>query len=363
MMNRHAHVFLMLILTVGLLTPAMAQQKGQFTFESFAKRFDANKDGKVTRKEFSGPAKFFERLDGDRDGSVTATEYEAFVKRVRQWQKRAKQRPGGPKVAQGVKAIRNVEYAKVGGKSLKLDLYVPEKAKTSATKPPLLVWIHGGAWRAGSKAGINGSFLGLTREGYAAASIDYRLGGLMAHPEHIHDCKGAIRWLRANAGKYGYDATRIGVGGGSAGGHLVLLLGTSAGVKALEGDIGGNLDQSSRVQAVVDLFGPADFELWWGKTARFRDSKSAKLLRSASPVTYLTDDDAPILVFHGDKDPLVPLAQSQSVHKRYQKAGLESALHVIKGAGHGGRQFSDDARSALVKAFLDRHIKQIGKSR
>jgi acetyl esterase/lipase len=275
----------------------------------------------------------------------------------------AQQRGRGRKVPQGVKAIREIEYAKVAGKSLKLDLYVPRKAKTPGKKPRLLVWIHGGAWRMGSKAGINPSFLGLTADGYAAASIDYRLNGLQAHPEHIHDCKGAIRWLRANAAKYGYDASRIGVGGGSAGGHLVLLLGTSAGVKDLEGDVGGNLDQSSRVQAVVDLFGPADFELWWGKTARFRDSKIAKRLKSASPVTYVTDDDAPILVFHGDKDPIVPLLQSQSVHKRYQKAGLESALHVIKGAGHGGGQFSDNARSALVKAFLDRHIKQIKKSR
>ena len=360
-MSRHGTVFLTLILIAGLFTPATAQPQRQFTFEAFAKRHDADKDGKITRKEFRGPAKLFDQLDADRDGAVTAAEFQAATKRLRQWQKRAKQHPGGPKVSQGVKAIRNVEYAKVDGKSLKLDLYVPQKPKSPHTKPPLLVWIHGGAWRAGSKAGINPCFLRLTAEGYAAASIDYRLNGLQAHPEHIHDCKGAIRWLRANAEKYGYDATRIGVGGGSAGGHLVLLLGTSAGVKELEGDVGGNLDRSSRVQAVVDLFGPADFERWAGQSARFRADKSAKLLKSASPVTYLTKDDAAILIFHGDKDPLVPLTQSQSIHKRYQKAGLESALHVIPGAGHGGRQFTDDARYALVKAFLDRHIKQVGK--
>ena len=150
--------------------------------------------------------------------------------------------------------MRDLEYANVDGESLQLDLYLPEK---SETKPPLLVWIHGGGWTKGSKSGINPIFIRLTAEGYAAASIDYRLDGLTSHPKQIHDCKGAIRWLRANADKYGYDVTRIGVGGGSAGGHLVLLLGLSSGIEELEGDVGGNLDQSSQVHAVVDLFGPS----------------------------------------------------------------------------------------------------------
>jgi len=101
--------------------------------------------------------------------------------------------------------------------SLKLDLYVPEK---SDAKCALLVWIHGGGWTKGSKNGVNASMLRLTREGYAVASIDYRLTGLQSHPKQIHDCKGAIRWLQANADKYGCDVTRIGAGGGSAGGHL-----------------------------------------------------------------------------------------------------------------------------------------------
>ena len=238
---------------------------------------------------------------------------------------------------------------------MRLDLYLPEK---SEAKPPLLVWIHGGGWTKGSKSGINPIFIRLTAEGYAAASIDYRLDGLTSHPKQIHDCKGAIRWLRANADKYGYDVTRIGVGGGSAGGHLVLLLGLSGGVKELEGDVGGNLDQSSRVDAVVDLFGPSALELFAEESERFRYNKTPELLKSASPVTYLSKDDPPLLIFHGDKDQTVPLSQSKYVHKRYQEAGLESSLHVIEGAGHGGPQFSDSTCYELVKEFFARHIKR-----
>jgi acetyl esterase/lipase len=234
-------------------------------------------------------------------------------------------------------------------------LYVPEKTDR---KPPLLVWIHGGGWTKGSKSQFNPMFVRLTAEGYAAASIDYRLDGVTSHPKQIHDCKGAIRWLRANAEKYGYDVARIGAGGGSAGGHLVLLLGLSSGIEELEGDVGGNTDQSSQVHAVVDLYGPSALGLFAEESERFRNNKTPELLKSASPVTYLTKDDPPLLIFHGDKDQLVPLSQSEHIHKLYQEMGLESSLHVVEGAGHGGPQFSDLARYELVKAFLDRHIKQ-----
>jgi acetyl esterase/lipase len=259
-------------------------------------------------------------------------------------------------VPEGVEVMKDLEYANVDGESLRLDLYLPEK---SETKPPLLVWIHGGGWTKGSKSGINPIFIRLTAEGYATASLDYRLDGLTSHPKQIHDCKGAIRWLRANAEKYAYDVTRIGVGGGSAGGHLALLIGLSGGVEELEGEVGGNTDQSSRVDAVVDVFGPSALGLFAEKSERFRHNKTPELLKSASPVTYLTDDDPPLLVFHGDNDRVVPLSQSEHIHKRYQEMGLESSLHVIEGAGHGGPQFSDATRFDLVKEFFARHIKQV----
>jgi len=266
------------------------------------------------------------------------------------------QKPAAPRVPPGVKAYRDLAYAEGEGASHKLDLYVPEK---TASRPPLLAWIHGGGWTKGSKSALNPALLRLTAEGYAAASIEYRLTGIQSHPNQIQDCKGAIRWLRANADKYGYDASRIGVAGGSAGGHLVLLLGTSGDVKELEGDIGGNLDQSSRVQAVVDLFGPADLTLFAKNSERFAQSGIAERAKSASPVTYISKDDPPLLILHGDRDPLVPLKQSEEMDRLYREAGLESTLHVIKGAVHGGPQFSDPTRYEMIKAFFDKHIKQL----
>lgn len=324
-------------------------RQGRITFEQFSTRQDRNGDGKVERDEFNGEPQFFRWLDQNGDGIVTAEEFR------KQTQRDGHQRPGGGRrVPEGVKVIRDLEYAKVDGRSLRLDLYLPQEFET---KPPLLVWIHGGGWTKGSKSGINPMFIHLAAEGYAAASIDYRLDGLVSHPRQIHDCKGAIRWLRANADKYGYDATRVGAGGGSAGGHLVLLLGLSAGVEELEGDVGGSLDQSSQVHAVVDLLGPSDLGLFAEKSERFRHNKTPELLKSASPVTYITKDDPPLLIFHGDKDGHVPLGQSEHIHKRYQEAGLESSLYAVKGAGHGGPQFSDSTLYELVKQFLDRHIK------
>jgi acetyl esterase/lipase len=199
----------------------------------------------------------------------------------------------------------------------------------------------------------------LTAEGYATASLDYRLEGLKSHPKQIHDVKGAIRWLRAQADKYGYDANRIAVGGGSAGGHLALLLGLSSGVSELEGEVGGNLGQSSEVHAIIDLFGPSDLVVFAKQSARFKHSNNAKLLQTASPLNYLEKNDPPVIIFYGDQDKVVPPNQNELVHEKYQKLGLESSLHRIKGAGHGGRQFSDAERYELIKNFVDRHIKQV----
>ncbi|MCF6174389.1 MAG: alpha/beta hydrolase [Victivallaceae bacterium] len=260
------------------------------------------------------------------------------------------------RVPAGVKVLRNLEYANFDGHSLRLDLYLPEN---QTTKPKLLVWIHGGGWKNGSKSRINPTIIRLTADGYAAASIDYRLLGLQSHPAQINECKAAIRWLRAHAEKYGYDATKIGVGGGSAGGHLALLLGLSGDVKELEGTVGGNLDQSSRVQAVVDLFGPSALVRFSKTSKRFmyKYKQDTDFLNSASPITYLSKDDPPVLILQGDQDRVVPKDQSEYLHKRYQAAGLDSELYIIKGASHGGRQFSDKTRHALIKTFLDKHIK------
>lgn len=267
-----------------------------------------------------------------------------------------------------VKQTPDLVYATVGGQELQLDLHVP----TSVSNPPLMVWIHGGGWRGGSRK--KPRLLELTHEGYAVASISYRLTDTEIFPAQIHDCKGAIRWLRANAKRFGYNAERIAVAGSSAGGHLALLAGTSGGVKQLEGDIGGNLDQSSTVQAVIDYYGPSDFVLrgktqpdraYTEKSGSFallgglRDGKlKPEMEQFASPVTYVSADDPPLLIFQGDADKTVLLDQSQRIHDLYQAAGLDSQLIVLKNAGHGGKGFFSGESFEAVKAFLERHRKR-----
>jgi len=262
-----------------------------------------------------------------------------------------------------VKASANGEKVTM---PLKLDLYIP-KAKGDR-RPGLVVWIHGGGWRNGSKDRCGWTWL--TGYGYAVASIQYRLTDKAPFPAQIHDCKGAIRWLRAHADAHGYDAGRIGLIGISAGGHLVTLLGTSGGVKELEGDVGGNLDRSSRVQAVVNMCGPSDFIRAIERKPRKDDpGQSVHLLldgtvderpdraRAASPVTHITDDDAPLRIVHGDADKTVELDQSQHLHDLYKQAGLEVTLDVVKGGNHVPGGFWDKDRRKAMLAFFAAHLR------
>ncbi|MGZ0170278.1 MAG: alpha/beta hydrolase fold domain-containing protein [Planctomycetales bacterium] len=259
---------------------------------------------------------------------------------------------------------KDIEFANVDGHSLKLDLYLPAEGKGG----PLVVWIHGGGWRKGSKSSCGVSWL--ADHGYAVASISYRLTDKAIFPAQIHDCKAAIRWLRANAGKHGYSTKKIAVSGSSAGGHLAALVGTSGDVKKLEGTVGGNLDQSSRVDAVVDFYGATDFVLR-SKTQPHRANEKGSvvydllgggadqkvdLAKQASAAFHVTKDDPPFLVFHGGKDNTVLLDQSERINEVYAKAGLTITLHVLKGSGHGGKEFYAGERRGLIRAFLDKHL-------
>lgn len=290
-------------------------------------------------------------------------------------QSRPARRPGlpGPSwqrqatdVPRGVQAHRDLEYANVDGVSVKLDLYAPK----NALRPlPLVVWIHGGGWRGGNKA--NCPALPLTTRGFIVASINYRLTDVAIWPAQIHDCQAAIRWLRANAKKYGIDPERIGVWGGSAGGHLVAMLGTSGGVKELEGGK-GDLAYSSRVQSVCDWYGPSDFVAiakLLNDAGRSSDAKNAvsRLLggpiaenmdkaKQASPVTWISKDDPPFLIMHGDEDNVVPLSQSTILHEALKKAGVDSTFHVVKGAGHGQAGFARPEIHGMVARFFERTL-------
>lgn len=234
--------------------------------------------------------------------------------------------------------------------------------------PPLVVFIHGGSWRAGSYKRCQTPWL--TEHGFAVASIGYRLSQQGVFPAQIHDCKAAVRWLRAHAGEHGYNASRIGVAGTSAGGHLALLLGTTGGVPEYEGVVGGNLDQSSTVQVVVDYFGPTDFILRSQnqpvKTEN-EDSPVRQLIggpvranpvpaRFASPVFQVGKGDAPLLILHGDQDTTVFLDQSQRMVKACQEAGLDVSFQLVTGGRHGGDAYFTPELRERVAAFLKQHL-------
>jgi acetyl esterase/lipase len=259
----------------------------------------------------------------------------------------------------------DLPYAMVDGRTLLLDLYLP----AGVEKPPLVVFIHGGSWRKGSrKAPLVGW---LATKGYAVASIEYRFSNEAVFPAQIFDCKAAVRWLRAHADEYGYNATRIAVSGASAGGHLAVLLGTSGDEAKLEGDVGGNAGQSSRVQAIVDFYGPTDFILRAEVQPNFTDQPAGSVYqllghgvktdpegaKLASGAWHVTPDDPPLLAIHGSKDPQVLPSQSERLCQVYQGLKLENALHLVEGAVHGGPGFNSPEVQELIVQFLDRHLK------
>jgi len=264
----------------------------------------------------------------------------------------------------GVRTLKDIAYVPDGHARQKLDLYLPAAEPNAPL--PLIVWVHGGAWQAGSKEGCLA--VGFVEKGYAVASINYRLSRHAIFPAQIQDCQAAIRWLRAHAGEYAIDPNRFGVWGGSAGGHLVALLGTAGNVEAF--DVGSHAGVSSRVQAVCDFFGPTDFakmsSFWTTMDHDAADSpesrliggpvqESPELVRRANPITYVTKDDPPFLIVHGDKDPLVPHNQSQMLHDALNKAGVEVTFYTVPGAGHGG--FKDPQVETLVDQFFAKHLR------
>jgi len=271
-----------------------------------------------------------------------------------------------PRLPDGVKAHRDMAYVENGHERQKLDLYLPQ----DGAPLPVLIWIHGGGWQAGSKDGCPPLRAGYLEQGYAVASIGYRLSGDATFPAQIEDCKAAIRWLRAHADEYGLDPIRFGVWGSSAGGHLVALLGTSGDVE--EFDVGPHLDQPSRVQAVCDYYGPTDFKVFV-TTPRYErhgksDSPENRLIGGnvldnpdkvarVNPITYVDENDPPYLIVHGDADGTVPLNQSQLLFEALKEAGVPVHFHTIHGAGHGGPAFTEPVIADMVREFFEKKLK------
>jgi acetyl esterase/lipase len=270
-------------------------------------------------------------------------------------------RPGD--LPDDAKVLVDLPYVDGGHAQQKLDLYLPAEPKG-----PLLVWIHGGGWRAGSKA--NPPALTVVKKGITVASVEYRFSQHAVFPAQIEDCKAAVRWLRAHAGKYGYNKDMVAVWGASAGGHLVALLGVTGHVRDF--DVGAHLDQSSAVQCVINWFGPADFpgydenlptpmvqrenpdsvlaQLFGGPV-----SQNLELAKRASPVTWATKDAAPMLIMQGTEDPLVPLDQSERLYRKLKEVGAEVTLDVLEGAGHGGPKFYAPEKLKVITEFLAKH--------
>lgn len=270
-------------------------------------------------------------------------------------------------VPAGTDMKKDLTYATIGDRPLKLDLYLPQEAKGPL---PLVIWVHGGGWMSGTKDGCPARRL--TADGYAVASVEYRLSGEAIFPAQIEDCKAAVRWLRANAEKYGLDPNKFGVWGSSAGGHLVALLGTTSDTEHF--DVGDHLDVSSRVQAVCDYYGPTDMlKMDEGKpaTARRRhdgpDSPESKLIggpilenkdkvAKANPITYITAKTPPFLIVHGDADGTVDHLQSVLLYDALKKANLPVHFHTIEGAGHG-KGFGGADVSEMVDQFFAATLK------
>ena len=384
-------VFNILLMAIGSLIlserPGTCQSPPQKGDSSKFSGWDKNGDGFLTRDEFPErfPSGLFDRIDADKDGKVSRTEDDAYraANQSRRQQNQGRQRQNPPRqtpgaqqrenrnsnALDGAQIDRDIIYEKVGERSLPLDL---DRPSGTDGVTPLVIWIHGGGWRGGSKKSP-GPAAEMLKRGYAVASVEYRLSGEAIFPAAIEDCKAAVSFLRLNADKYNLDPKKFGVWGSSAGGHLVALLGTTNDVKLFDTHP-VTKKASSAVQAVCDWFGPTDFlrmndfkgsidhdganspeSLFIGGPIQANEAKSQR----ANPIHYVTASDPPMLLMHGDKDALVPYNQSELLYEALQKAGVKSTIYKVKNGGHGFRG-ADESREDLIDRsanFLDSVLK------
>lgn len=259
-----------------------------------------------------------------------------------------------------------VEYANVDELPLLLDLYLPNPRADQGDKPtPLVVWVHGGAWRAGSRRNV--PIAGLVDSGFAVASVDYRLSSQAAFPAQVHDIKAAIRWLRSESKNFGFNPDQIVIAGASAGGHLAALVGVTLGDPELEGSVGDHGDVSSHVAAIASFYGAANLETILDQSTphglsvripslqlllRAQPSQDPVIAKLASPVTHVDANDPPLLLIHGDQDPQMPINQSHELQGAYEQAGALVHFDVVHGGAHGGDVFYQPGRLNRVAEFF-----------
>ena len=273
-------------------------------------------------------------------------------------------RSGAAAAAPTVQA--DIQYATTAaGEPLRLDLYTPQ----AGAGAPLVVWVHGGAWENGNKSAM--PLAPVIERGFAVASVDFSPASKAPFPGQVHEIKAAIRFLRAQAKQYGYDASRIAIAGASSGAHLAAVVGTSNGVRDLEGTLGEHDTESSAVHAIVSYFAATNLTTILAQSTPFglgvREPALKRLLgaapkdaeplaRLASPVFQVDRTDPPLLLFHGDQDPQMPINQSHELEGAYEKLGLDAELVVVHGAAHGGDAFYSPENVQRVAEFLSAQL-------
>jgi acetyl esterase/lipase len=263
------------------------------------------------------------------------------------------------------RAEMGIQFAEVDNHRLLLDLYRP-KAE-SDEKTPVVVWVHGGAWRAGDRSRV--PVQSLTEHGFAVASVDYRLSPVARFPAQVHDIKAAIRYLRADAAQYGLDTKRFAIAGASAGGHLAALTGVSG--SDLEGEVGGHSDQSSAVTAIVSFYGASNLQTILSQSTPHglsvrvpalhlllggQPEVQPALARQASPVAHVDGKSPPLLLIHGDQDPQMPINQAHELHGVYLQHERPVEFDVVYGAAHGGEAFYTPEKIERVAVFLRKSL-------
>jgi acetyl esterase/lipase len=267
-----------------------------------------------------------------------------------------------------VSVRKDISYGSTESRPLKLDLYSPQAADGPV---PGLVFIHGGGWKAGKKEDYRIYGLTFAQKGYVVASVQYRLSGEAQYPAAIHDVKAAVRWMRSEAASIGVDPDRIGVAGGSAGGHLAMMVGYTSDVDAFDGN-SGNTAVSSRVQAVVDIYGPTDLTTDFARSQSEAGSVLKQFLGgtyeeqtdryiAASPIRYVTPDDPPTLILHGTIDEVVPINQSDLLVAKLKEVGVPYIYDRLPGWPHA-MDIANPVNERCVwfmQRFFDRYLKHM----
>jgi len=273
---------------------------------------------------------------------------------------------GAVRVPEGVELFEDVVYGRGGEVELRIDIAKPTAA-AAAPRPCVLV-IHGGAWRGGNKRSHVDLILDFAKRGYVSATVQYRLCPQNPFPAQVEDVKCAVRFLRAHADQHAIDPKRVGAVGFSAGAHLAMMLGVMAAEDGFEGS-GGWADQPSRVQAVVSFAGPTDLgaddlpEVSVPLVSDFlggSKAEKADAYRQSSPVTYASAGDAPMLLFQGTRDPLVPYTQAFRMAERLTEAGVEGRVELLIGAGHGWAGDEQKRSMDAMFRFLDARLNRTG---